>query len=152
MGIKLIRNGSGNFCPTWFARFTRNGQKVDRALTVKLRGKVPTTDDGQWDRTAKGDAVFEESRRAAEKAFRALVRGEGNQRREIKKAETTLLALAGKKTDATPLSRLGQMWKSIERNKKPTALRVKIAEKTFASFALFADTFAREHGFRCSTL
>ena len=51
MGIKLIRNGSGNFCPTWFARFTRNGQKVDRALTVKVRvkvrGKVPTTDDGQ---------------------------------------------------------------------------------------------------------
>ena len=53
--------------------------------------------------------MFEESRRAAEKAFRALVRGEGNQRREIKEAETTLLALAGKKLDATPLTKFGQI-------------------------------------------
>lgn len=152
MGIKIIRNGNGDFCRVWYGRLTRNGRKVDRSLDVAIRGTIPTTDAGQWDRDGKGDDDFEKSKREALKAFRALVRGEGNQRREIRSHETALLALTGQDPRKTPLSSLGDKWCAMQRDRKPTPQRTAAAKAAFANFAAFADTFASGRGHSCTYL
>lgn len=152
MGIRILKNGSGEFCRTWYGRLTRNGRKVDRALDVKVEGEIPTTDAGLWDRDGKGDAVFEESKRRALKAFAALVKGEGNQRRERRKHETALFAITGEDVKKTSLASLGEKWKSMQRDRQPTKQRIDAAVKTFAGFAAFADTFASERGHHCANL
>ena len=152
MGIKILKNGSGEFCRVWFGRLTRNGRKVDRSLDVSIRGEIPTNEAGQWDRGAKGDAAFEKSKAEALEAFAALVRGEGNQRKKIKAHETALLALTGQEADKTPLGSLGAKWCAMQRDRQPTKQRADAAKATFANFAAFADTFASGHGHRCAYL
>lgn len=152
MGIKILKNGSGEFCRVWYGRLSRNGRKVDRSLDVDIRGTIPTTDSGQWDRNGKGDAEFEESKREALRAFRKLTRGQGNMRQEIRQHETALLALTGHDDRKTPLASLAEKWCAMQRDRQPTKQRVDAAKATFKGFAAFADTFANAHGHSCTNL
>ena len=71
MGLKIM---SENGVPrdTWYARFTRGGQKVNVNLGVPLRGTIPTTTDADGHKVfnvnGKGDDAFERSREAARAA------------------------------------------------------------------------------------
>jgi len=152
MGLKIIKNGSGEFCRVWYGRLSRNGRKVDRALDIAIDGKIPTTAGGQWDRAGKGDAAFEASKKKALAAFNDLIETDGDYRKKIRSTETKLLALTGQETGKTQLSALAGKWAAIVRDRKPTKGRTDAARITFNGFAAFADTFARDHGFRCSTL
>ena len=152
MGLRILINGNGEPCRTWYGRFTRNGQKFDRSLEVAVEGEIPLTAAGRWNSHARGDAAFEKSKRAALKAFASLVGSDGDQRKRIKRAEAQLLALTGQQVGKTPLSSLAAKWVALERNRKPTLLRVNAAKRTFSSFAVFAAAYALEHGFRCVNL
>lgn len=152
MGIRINSSGSGGLCRTWFARFSRNGKKFDRALDVPVEGEIPLTASGQWDRSAKGDAKFEESKRRALAAFRSILRSDGDQRKKIKKAEAQLLALTGQQIGKTPLSSLAGRWVALERSRKPTESRINTARRTFDGFASFAAAYSFDNGFRCANL
>ena len=152
MGIRILTNGNGEPCRTWYGRFTRNGQKFDRSLSVAVRGRIPLTASGRWNRDAKGDEAFERSKKKALEAYAAMLKSEGDQRTKIKRAETQLLALTGQQTGKTPLASLPSKWVGMERNRKPTQSRVDAARRTFSSFAAFAAKFAFDNGFRCAYL
>ena len=74
MAIKILKNADGSLRRVWYGRLTRNGRKVDVKLDAgPIKGEIPVTPGGQWDRDAKGDRAFERSRAEAEKAFLSLV-------------------------------------------------------------------------------
>lgn len=152
MGLKIFRNGSRGICRVWYGRFTRNGQKYDMPLGVPVKGEIPLTNSGGWDRGTKGDADFEKSKKEAQAAFDRLVAKEDDQRKKLKKAESQILALTGQQIGKTPLSKLADKWLSLERNRKPTEMRVNAARRTFDGFALFAAKYSLERGFRCVNL
>lgn len=153
MAIKILKNKDGSFRRTWYGRLTRNGRKVDVKLDAgPIRGEIPTTPDGQWDRAAQGDQDFERSRAEAEKAFEALVKGDGKRRRSLERLENERRALTGQGFGRTPLASLFTRWNAIKRQKQPTEIRKGIAKTTFSAFASFADTFARKNGRSCSAL
>ncbi len=152
MGLKILMNGSGELCRTWYGRFSRNGQRFDRSLNVPVRGVIPLTKSGRWNPNAKGDAAFEKSRAKAAEALAALLKSDGDQRKRIKRAETQLLALTGQQVGKTPLSSLASKWMSLERNRKPTESRVNAAKRTFAGFAAFAAAYSFDNGYRCINL
>lgn len=153
MAIKLLKNADGSFRRVWYGRLTRNGRKVDVKLDVgPIQGEIPTTPDGQWDRNAQGDAKFEKSRAEAEKAFDALVKGDGKRRRSLERLENERRALTGQGFGRTPIASLFAKWSAIKRQKQPTEIRRGIAKTTFSAFASFADTFARKRGKTCSAL
>ena len=153
MAIKLLKNADGSFRRVWYGRLTRNGRKVDVKLDVgPIQGEIPTTPDGQWDRNARGDAKFEKSRAEAEKAFDALVKGDGKRRRSLERLENERRALTGQGFKRTPLSSLYSKWLERERGREPTEIRKGIAKNTFLSFASFAETYSRKKGKICSAL
>lgn len=153
MALKIIKDKDGSFRRIWYGRLTRNGRKVDVRLKVgPIRGKIPVTPSGQWDREAKGDPAFERSREAAEEAFRDLVYGDGKKRRSLERLENERRALTGQGFGRTSLSSLYRRWLGIARQKEPTEIRKGIAKTTFSGFAAFADTFARKRGGVCSSL
>ena len=153
MATRILKNADGSFRRVWYGRLTRNGRKVDIKLDVgPIKGEIPTTPGGQWDRNAKGDAAFERSREAAEKAFLELVKGDGKRRQSLERLENARRALTGQGFVRTPLSTLFSKWSAIKRQKPPTEIRKGIAKTTFSNFAAFADTFARKCGKTCTTL
>lgn len=153
MAIKILRNEDGSLRRVWYGRLTRNGRKVDVKLDAgPIRGEIPTKPDGQWDRAARGDEDFERSRAEAEKAFDALVKGDGKRRRSLERLENERRALTGQGFGRTPLASLFAKWNAIKRQKQPTEIRKGIAKTTFSAFASFADTFARKRGKTCSAL
>lgn len=153
MAIRILKNEDGCFRRIWYGRLTRNGQKVDVKLDVgPIKGEIPETPGGQWDRNAKGDEAFERSRDEAEKAFLALVKDDGKRRRSLERLENERRALTGQGFGRTPLSALFAKWSAIKRQKPPTEIRRGIAKTTFSGFAAFADTFARKRGKTCSSL
>lgn len=136
----------------WYGRFSRNGQRFDKSLGVEIKGKIPLTPKGRWDHSAKGDAAFERSKAQAEKAFAEMVKADGDQRKELKKAETKILALTGQQVGKTSLASLWDRWCALERNRQPHQLRIEAARRTFEGFTKFATSYAANHGFCCSTL
>ena len=153
MAIKILKNADGSFRRVWYGRLTRNGRKVDIKLDAgPIKGEIPATPGGQWDRDAKGDKAFERSRAEAEKAFRALVAGDGKRRKSLERLENERRALTGLGFGRTPLASLFTKWSAIKRQKPPTEIRRGIAKTTFTAFASFADTFARKRGKTCSAL
>ena len=153
MATRILKNADGSFRRVWYGRLTRNGRKVDIRLDVgPIRGKIPTTPGGQWDRNAKGDEAFERSREAAEKAFLELVKGDGKRRKSLERLENERRALTGQGFGRTSLSTLFSKWNAIKRQKPPTEIRRGIAKTTFSNFAAFADTFARKQGKTCASL
>lgn len=153
MATRLLKNADGSFRRVWYGRLTRNGRKVDIKLDVgPVKGTIPVTPGGQWDRSAKGDKAFERSREAAEKAFIELVKGDGKRRKSLERLENERRALTGQGFGRTSLSALFSKWSAIKRQKPPTEIRKGIAKTTFSNFAAFADTFARKRGKTCASL
>ena len=160
-GLKILTRADGRPRSSfWYARFTRDGQKVDVSLGVKIKGVVPVDERGRVDVARRGDAAFEKSRQAARDALAkmrkaASVSGKTD---AMKSAETADLvrryykARTGKGIDGVKLSELGEMWRSLERSYTPTAERTREANAVFSDFARFARGYCRDHGGRCETL
>ena len=76
MGLKIMSGRDGKPRETWYARFTRNGKKVNVNLRVPIRGTIPTTTDDTghvlFDADGAGDAAFTKSRKAALSALAAM--------------------------------------------------------------------------------
>lgn len=67
MGLILQRDAHGEYRRTWYAVMSINGKRTTRALKTPLRGKIPLDETGRFSLTSKGDAAFEESKKAAAK-------------------------------------------------------------------------------------
>lgn len=166
MGLKILKGRDGNPRETWYARFTRNGGKVDVNLCVPIRGKVPTATDASghtvFDVNGTGDAAFEKSRKAALAALekmQAAAKRTGDTQ-AVKQAKTADLARRyyrareGKSIEAvdTRLDELPALWRSLPRDTPATEARMKIYDATFKRFAAFASAYAKAHGGVCETL
>ena len=143
MGLKIMKDKDGNPRDTWYARFTRNGGKVNVNLCVPIKGKVPTATDASgrtvFDVNGTGDAAFEKSRKAA---LAALAKMEAEAKttgdtQAIKAAKTADMvnryhrARTGRPIKSPLLTELPDMWRGLARKRKPTAERTRAAEKTF---------------------
>ena len=47
-GLKIMKTAEGTARGTWYARVTRNGQKVNINLKVPVRGTIPTDKNGNF--------------------------------------------------------------------------------------------------------
>ncbi len=65
MGLRIIKKKDGSHRPTWYARFTRDGRKIDVNLKVPIHGRIPRDAHGHITLKSCGDAAFEASRREA---------------------------------------------------------------------------------------
>ena len=164
MGLKIMKDKDGNPRDTWYARFTRNGGKVNVNLCVPIKGKVPTATDASgrtvFDVNGTGDAAFEKSRKAA---LAALAKMEAEAKttgdtQAIKAAKTADMvnryhrARTGRPIKSPLLTELPDMWRGLARKRKPTAERTRAAEKTFTRFNDFAKAYCKGHGGACATI
>ena len=162
-GLKIMTDRAGQILSRyWYARFTRQGEKrnVRIAPKVEIKGNPPRDANGRIDLKGRGDAAFEKSRKAATDALakmREAAKTTGKTK-AVKDAETADLvnryhqARTGKAIESTRLDALGELWRGLERNYKPTAERTRAAERTFARFAAFAADHCRAHGGKCETV
>ncbi len=160
MGLKIMKADDGTARPMWYARFTRNGQKVNVNLRVPIRGAVPVDANGNFDVNGKSDAAFAKSRAAALVALadmQAAAKTTGDTQ-AVKDAKTADMvnryhkARTGKGIKSPRLSNLPSMWIRLERNTTPTAERTRAATATFIRFAKFAKAYCRENGGACATV
>lgn len=164
MGLKIMRANDGTPRDTWYARFTRNGQKVNVNLGVPIRGTIPTATDEAgrtvFDLASKGDAAFEKSRAAAAAAMKkmqqqAKTTGDGKEVKAAKDAEQAARyyrARTGRSVKGVRLADLPQLWAQTKRSYTPTEDWSKAVATWFDRFAKFADRKAAEHGGRCLTV
>ena len=164
MGLKILPGRDGGTRPTWYARFTRRGRKVDINLGVPIRGTIPTRPD-EWgikrvDLSRKGDAAFEQSRAQALAELERMkveVRTTGDAR-EVKNAKDALQAAryyrarTGQSVKGVRLGDLAELWIKQKRSYTPSAIWTKAVATWFARFAAFAAKYASEHGGRCETV
>lgn len=160
--MKIMTGKNGAPRETWYARFTRNGQKVNVNLRVPIAGKVPVDAKGSFDVNGKGDAAFEKSRKAAEAALRkmqaaAKTTGKSEAVRNAEAADLAnryYRARMGKSIKAvdTRLDELPGLWRSLPRETPATEERLRIYDATFKDFAKFAATYAAAHDGECETL
>ncbi len=132
MGLRIIKTKDGSHRPTWYARFTRNGRKIDVNLKVPIRGRIPLDAHGRITLQARGDTAFEASRREAQERLRMGT--------VPKQAETVPTDHTG--TVPVSIADLPQRWRAIPRNYTPSEHRLKLCDATFRSFA----HFTRERG------
>ena len=166
MGLKILKDKDGKPRDTWYARFTRNGTKVNVNLRVPIRGTVPTATDASgrtvFDVNGTGDAAFEKSRKAALAALRdmeAAAKRTGDTR-AVKQAKTADLARRyyrareGKSIEAAEirLDELPALWRGLPRTYTPTAARMDYHDLVFRRFAAFASSYAADHGGKCDTV
>lgn len=151
MGLKIKRNVNGELRRYWYAQITRSGEKIDIKLG-KVRGVIPVTDSGSWDRNSRGDAAFEESRKAAEKELASRLRGDAATVKELRKLDDKRKVITGRPFGKTPLSSLYKKWLSLARSEAPTEDRAKIAKRVFRGFTKFAARYTIKNGGVCSTL
>lgn len=164
MGLKIMKKADGTMRGTWYARFTRNGQKVNVNLKVPIRGKVPVCTDIEgrecFDVNGTGDAAFERSRAAAAAALEEMQRaakttGETD---AVKRAKTADMekryyrARTGKAIAGVTLADLPARWRAIKRTYTPTEDWSAAVDTWFARFAAFAARFAAAHGTKCDTV
>ena len=160
-GLKVLQDGAGVLrSPFWYARFTRNGQKVDVSLDVRIEGVPPRNEFGRIDLMLTGDAAFENSRNKAADALAdmrkaAQTRGKS---KAVKDAETADLvnryhrARTGHAIESPRLDALGELWDALARSRPPTAERSRNAHNVFTRFGTFARRWCGERGTRCATL
>lgn len=139
MGLKIIRDTNGKVRPTWYGRISVKGKKRETNLEVQIEGTVPTDASGNPNLKATGDADFERSRKAAQKAFEKW-------RKETQADPATLQrkaykARTGADLDGTPLAMLAAAWRGLSRTYTPTEHKMKLYDATFARF----ETFVREY-------
>ena len=161
MGLKIIMGKDGApMSKYWYARFTRNGQKVNVSLKVPIRGTVPLDDAGHVDLERKSDQAFEASRKAALKALEEMERAAKTTGKSdaVKRAEEADMvaryhrARNGKKIAGVPLADLADLWRGLKRSYLPTPERTRLAASTFADFARFAGNLAAKAGNVCTTI
>ena len=166
MGLKIMSGRDGKPRETWYARFTRNGKKVNVNLRVPIRGTIPTTTDDKghvlFDADGAGDAAFTKSRKAALSALAAMEKAakRTGDTTAVKQAKTADIARRyyrareGKSIEAvdTRLADLPKLWRARPRSYTPTVARMEYYDLVFRRFADFAKRFAVEHGGTCTTL
>ena len=161
MGLKIVPDGKGGWRDTWYARFTRNGQKVDVNLRVPIRGTVPVDSFGRFDRNAPGDVAFAKSRKEAWAALDKMQKGAKTtgDSKEVKAAKTATLAAdyyrarTGVTIKTPMIAKLADFWQhGMMRTYTPTAERVRAAKATFKRFADFTRAYCAEHGGKCERI
>lgn len=151
MGLKIPRDkATGKLRKTWYGRISVKGKKKDTNLGVPIEGTIPMDAKGNVKLSAKGDALFEKSRKAAQKAFEKW-------RREAKKDPAELVSKAykartGESLDGLPLSKLYEKWKGQIRTYTPSDSWNQMVKKWFEQFTAFAGAYAAKHGARCETI
>ena len=148
--MKILKNTDGTFRPTWYGRISVKGKRRDTNLNVPIDGRIPVGRSGKVKLTAKGDAAFERSRKAAQKAFAAW-------RRESQKDPADLQrkaykARTGEDLGGLPLSKLYDNWKNLMRDKNPTETWCGVVETWLKEFAKFCQDKANERNAKCETV
>ena len=160
MGLKIMKGKDGAPRETWYARFTRNGQKVNVNLRVPIRGRVPVDANGNFDVNGEGDAAFAKSRATALAAFadmQAAAKTTGKTK-AVRDAETADMvkryhrARTGKAIEGVALADLPELWRKIKRTYTPTDGWNAAVDTWFARFAAFATRYAAEHGTKCTAV
>lgn len=159
--LKVMQDGRGQLrSPFWYTRFTRRGQKVDVSLGVRIAGEPPRNKYGRIDVDMQGDAAFEKSRDRAAAALvemRKAARSTGKTK-AVNDAEIADMisryhkARTGKAIKSPRIDGLFDLWRSIARDKMPTAERMRAAAAVFARFAKFAKVYCRANGGNCETI
>lgn len=150
-GLKIMKTAEGTARGTWYARVTRNGQKVNINLKVPVRGTIPTDKNGNFKVNGRGDEAFRESRRLALDALKKMKADAGktsvvDREKRIHRLQT------GKALKETPLSALPALWRALPRETQPTEERMKIYDATFKRFMKFAAAFTARNGGCCETV
>ena len=150
MGLKVLKNADGTFRPTWYGRISVKGRKRVTNLNVPIDGNIPVDESGNVRLAAKGDAAFERSRKAAQKAFEAW-------RKESQKDPAELQAKAykartGEDLGGLPLTKLYSNWKNLMRDKSPTETWCGVVETWISSFVAFCRSEAEKRHARCETV
>ena len=150
MGLKILKDADGTFRSTWYGRLCKGGKRRDTNLNVPIEGRIPVDESGNVKLTAKGDAAFERSRRAAQKAFDAW-------RRETQKDPAELQAKAykartGEDLGGLPLSKLFDNWKNLMRDKNPTGTWCGVVKTWLARFVAFCENEAEKRNRLCETV
>ena len=164
MGIRILQARDGGARPTWYARFTRNGQKVDVNLGIPIRGTIPMTESENGEKrinlAGRGDDAFERSRAAALTALermKAEVRTTGDAR-EVRAAKNAAQAAryyrarTGQSVKGVRLRDLSELWAKQKRSYTPTENWKDAVATWFERFANFAARHAAEQGNRCDTI
>ena len=150
MGLKILKDADGNPRMTWYGRISVKGRKKEANLGIEIEGRMPRDAAGNINLTLKGDAAFERSRRAAQKAFNKW-------RVEVRKDPADLQRKAYKARTNTdleglPLAHLFRRWCEIKRERKPTEDWKAMMKTWFERFAKFASAEAKKHNARCETV
>jgi integrase len=150
MGIR-IRCDNGKMRETWWARTTVKGAVRNVNLKVPIEGEPPRDELGNITLTLQGDAAFERSRRAAQKAFEAWKAESKTDPAEM--VEKAYKARTGISLDGVPLAKLAEKWVKQKRGYTPTKVWAQAVETWFKRFATFAAAYARAHGGKkCETI
>ena len=160
-GLKILKTNDGGARPTWYARFTRHGQKTYINLDVPIKGEIPTGVDENGKRffnlAERGDDAFEKSRAAALAVLakmQAEVKTTGDAA-EVKAAKNAAQAAkyyrarTGKTVKGVRLRDLPELWSKQKRGYAPTGNWQAAVDTWFNRFANFAARFAANHGARC---
>lgn len=146
MGLKIIMK-DGRARGSWYGRIVAGGKCKQTCLNVPIEGVIPTDADGKPNLSKQGDAAFERSRRQAEKAFKKWQSLSKKSKGEIE--EKAYRAKTGEKVGGEPLSKLGELWDNLMRDKSPTAGWAKVAHTWFRRFETFAGEYAKDKGNVC---
>lgn len=146
MGLKIIIGRDGTPSKTWWGRICLKGKQADINLGVPLVGKFPTNADGKPILTAEGDAPFERSRRAAQKAFDRAMRAKRKERADLEVQVHE--KRSGQKVEGVALDEMGETWIKAQWKTKNEGWR-NAERKWFKDFAKFARREAKRLGKPC---
>ena len=151
MGLMIATDASGKTRGTWHGIFMLKGKWRKTNLNVPIEGKPPTDKSGRITLNERGDAAFERSRKAAQKAFDAWRKTARSDPAElVKKAYK---ARTGVSLEGVPLAKLAERWIGRKRERNLSAKWQHMIETWFSKFARFAEAYARTRGGRkCETI
>ena len=150
MGLKIVKNADGTFRPTWYGRISVKGRKRETNLNVPIDGNIPVDESGKVRLTGQGDAAFERSRKAAQKAFAAWRRESQKDPAELQRKAHK--ARTGEDLEGLPLSKLFANWQIVSLGKTPTPGWSAMVKGWFDDFTTFAQSEARKHHKKCETV
>ena len=150
MSLKIQKNADGTFRSTWWGRLSVKGKRRETNLGIPIEGTIPVDAEGNVRLSAKGDAAFEKSRKAAQKAFEAWRKEMQKDPAELQR--TAHKARTGEDLEGLPLSKLYTYWRhNVIRAKNPSAVWCGVIKNWLTRFAAFCQAEARKHGKRCET-
>jgi len=149
MGL-IIKGKAGALRMAWYGRLSVKGKVRETNLGIPIEGAIPVDAEGKPKLTGTGDADFERSRKAAEKAFAAW-------RRETQRDPAELQAKAykartGESLEGLPLAKLYDYWRNnVIRAKTPSETWCGVIKNWLSQFAAYCRTEASQHKKRCET-